>query len=235
MFGTYAKLSDVDLKKLPNGTYFFCAKCKTWFGRAKRGPAQACPSCGTPWKNATGLYEKKGDQAKDPPKKPSLARRMRGFVLLFLALACALCYLTLATRLQSAVDRSGDQIRLWLATLGSILASFLWLAAGTALAFAFLLLSVLLLLTLWTRVSGPSDPGSAWSQAWQATRKQGRLLGTLLNLLASLSALLLLPVVLGRPIDSWDIAMQAAIALIVQLLVVGRWDRFLGRLALAGS
>jgi hypothetical protein len=57
----------------------------------------------------------------------------------------------------------------------------------------------------------------------------------LLNLLASLSALLLLPVVLGRPINSWDIAMQAAIALIVQLLVVGRWDRFLGRLALAGS
>jgi hypothetical protein len=235
MFGTHVNMSDVDLRKLPHGTYFFCAKCKTWFGKERRGPAQPCPSCGTPWKKAAGLYEKKGDQSKDPPKKPGLAQRMRGFVLLFLALACALCYLTLATRLQRALDRSGDEIRLWLGTLGSILASFLWLAAGTALAFAFLLVSLILFITVGTRLSAPSAAGSGGSQVWQTVRKQGRLVGTAINILASLGALLLLPLVLGRPLDSWDVAIQATIALIAQLLIVPRWDRFLGRLAPAGS
>jgi hypothetical protein len=232
MFGTYVKMSDVDLKKLSYGTYFFCAKCKTWFGKEKRGPAQACPSCGTPWKNATGLYEKKGDQGKDPPKKPSLAQRMRGFVLLFLALACALCYLTLATRLQRALERSGDQIRLWLATLGRILASFLWLAAGTALGFALLLASLLLFVNLVTRLSGP---GRAGAQVWQTVREQGRLIGTAINVLASLGALLLLVLATGQSIDYWVVAIQATMALIAQLLIVPRLDRFLGRLAPAGS
>lgn len=225
MFGTYVKMIDIDLKKLPYGTYSYCARCKTWFGTEKRSPVQACPGCGALWKDATGIYEKKGEQPPATPAPPrrGLAHNARWFLLLFLAMACGLCYLVLLTRLERALTQSGQELNLWLDTLGSVLVSFLWLGTATGLIFLLLRVSLLLLFALAAALAGTRAFGSVWSQGRQTMRQHGRLLDTAITVLASLLALLLLPLVLGRPADAWDIAIQLAIAVTIELLVVRRW------------
>jgi hypothetical protein len=47
-----------------------------------------------------------------------------------------------------------------------------------------------------------------------------RLLGTALNLLASLAALAALTVILGRPLDYWDIGIQVTISAAIELIVL---------------
>jgi hypothetical protein len=49
--------------------------------------------------------------------------------------------------------------------------------------------------------------------------EQERLLGTVLNLIASFAALITLPNVLGRPLDYWDVGAQVGISAAVELIV----------------
>jgi hypothetical protein len=53
-----------------------------------------------------------------------------------------------------------------------------------------------------------------------AIAQRERIVGTLLNLLAGLGALVTLTVVLGRSLDLWDLGIQAAISAAIELIVL---------------
>jgi hypothetical protein len=113
---------------------------------------------------------------------------------------------------------------LWLEFFGSILLSVLVLLWLTALLFSLLLGGVYLLIRLlrWTIVRFPTRTG---------LRRVCRLLlfllgherwvGTALNLTAGAGALGIVAWVSGLPLDAWDLGIQAVIALLIELIVLG--------------
>ena len=67
----------------------------------------------------------------------------------------------------------------------------------------------------------PSDLRLARAhQIAQSAMQRDALVGTLLNLLASVLALAMLTVVLGRALDFWDLGIQAVISIAIELIVL---------------
>jgi hypothetical protein len=231
MFGTHIKMSDVNLKKLPDGTYHYCAKCKTWFGKQKPPPSQGCPHCGTPYGNATGLYEKKSGKAagagaaKGKKRRPDTEQLLAILALLFLASGACFYFLVIPT-----VRRVSRQSQGTIDALGDAAVSSGILAIATLLLFALFSILLVLLLYLGEELSPSKEEGSGWARAWDAVSQHGRLVGTLLNALASLGALLLASALLGRAPDLWALGIQLLIAFILERAILKHWDRYLERL-----
>ncbi|HSJ52343.1 MAG TPA: hypothetical protein VLC52_01240, partial [Anaerolineae bacterium] len=51
------KKFQMELDKLPNGTYYYCGNCEEWFGQRRPGPDHQCRACGWRWENARGVFE----------------------------------------------------------------------------------------------------------------------------------------------------------------------------------
>lgn len=231
MFGAYVKMSDVDLKKLPAGTYYYCAKCKTWFGKERPLPSQPCPDCGSSWAATAGIYEKKSSKADKPgaakPKRRGLGGEyLTALVVILFLVAAGCCYFVVIPTVQRGIRQSESA----LAALTAVLVSLGALTAATLLLFILLTVLLILLLTVGAAAFESEEGTSSWARAWDAVSEHGRLVGTLFNVLASLGALLLVSTILGRPPGPWDLAIQTLVALILERAIIRHWDRYLGRL-----
>lgn len=113
---------------------------------------------------------------------------------------------------------------LWLEFLASITVTIAVLCWSTA--FFFCLLAVLTF-SLPRLLNWLCQRFSSWRRLDQTRRtvdaivQRERIVGTILNLLASFGALVTLRVVLGRSLDLWDLGIQAAISVAVELIVLG--------------
>jgi hypothetical protein len=113
---------------------------------------------------------------------------------------------------------------LWLEFFGSILLSVLVLLWLTALLFALFLGGAYLLTRLlrWTIARLPAKSALRRACRWLlALLGREREVGTALNLAASAGALGLVVWVSGLPFDAWDLGIQALIALLIELIVLG--------------
>jgi hypothetical protein len=231
MFGTYVKMSDVDLKGLPDGTYSYCAKCKTWFGKEKRSPSQPCPDCGTSWGQATGIYEKKsGKGANVGAKKPKVRGLGAEYLIALLAILFLLAVACCNFWVIPTVQKGWRQSESALDAVGAGLLSLGALAAATVSLFVLLTVLLFLLLTVGASLFEAEEGTSGWSGTLESLGDHGRLVGTLLNALASLGALLLISVLFGRAPGLWELVVQILIALLLERAIVKHWDRYLDRL-----
>ncbi len=116
------------------------------------------------------------------------------------------------------------QAQLWLAFFGSLLLSALALLWFTALLFAGLLCLVYLLTRLLRWVAARPSSTARLRRACGgllALLGRERWVGTVLNGAASAGALGALGWVTGLPLDYWDWGIQAVIALLIELIVLG--------------
>jgi hypothetical protein len=141
---------------------------------------------------------------------------------LILVVAGAWAHRRLAPLLSSLWHRSSlvgshavQESALWLQFLGSLALSALALSWLTAFWFS---LSTLLLY-------GISHLPRLDPSIREWPRHHDRLVGTALNLLSSACSLALLPQVTRRPLDYWDLGIQALIAALIQLVVLGVFPR----------
>jgi hypothetical protein len=113
---------------------------------------------------------------------------------------------------------------LWTEFLVSIGVSIAFLCWATALLFSLLCAVVFLSPRIASWLGGRFA-----SQSWLvrvehklgAVTKRDRLVGTVLNLLASAGSVTLLSVIQRRPLDSWDIGIQIGVAVAVEMIVLG--------------
>ena len=113
---------------------------------------------------------------------------------------------------------------LWLEFFGSIALSLLALLWFTGLLFSLLMALVYLLVRLigWLAARTPSSGLlSRFERLTLSLVRHDRLLGTVLNLGASAGSLGLLALIVGRPLDYWDLGIQVAIAVVMELIVLG--------------
>jgi hypothetical protein len=113
---------------------------------------------------------------------------------------------------------------LWLEFFGSIALSAIALLWFTGLLFSLLAALVYLLTRLigWLAARYPS--GIFLSRIEQLTLsmvRHDRALGTVLNGVASAGSLGILAWIVGRPLDYWDLGIQAAIFVVMELIVLG--------------
>lgn len=113
---------------------------------------------------------------------------------------------------------------LWLRFFGSLLLSALVLLWLTALLFALLLGGVYLLTRFLCRTIARFPTQSALRRACHrllALLGRERWVGTALNLAAGAGALGIWMAISGLPLDGWDLGIQAVIALLIELIVLG--------------
>jgi hypothetical protein len=117
-----------------------------------------------------------------------------------------------------------QELLLWLEFFGSILVSVLILLWLTALLFALLLVLVHFLRRfLHWLVSRPRS-GAGLRRVCRfllALLARERWVGTALNLLAGAGALGVFVWLSGLPLDYWDLGIQAVIAVVIELVVLG--------------
>jgi hypothetical protein len=113
----------------------------------------------------------------------------------------------------------------WLEFLGSIAWSAVGLAWSTVLFFGLAALGLRALPSWLDRVAKRQPGRRAWpwlrDGTLAAVSNHPRLVGTLLNLLSSTLALGLFTALTGQPLDGWDLGIQGAIALLLELIVLG--------------
>jgi len=112
---------------------------------------------------------------------------------------------------------------LWIEFLASITLTTAILCWFTALLFCLLCAMLLGLLWLLDRYSSqlfPRQDPSQWRQTIDGIWRHERLWGTVFNLLASLAALGVLTKVLNRTLDYWDVGIQIAISVAIELIVL---------------
>jgi hypothetical protein len=112
---------------------------------------------------------------------------------------------------------------LWLEFLTSVTLTIALLCWVSAFLFCLLCVMVFSLPHLLDRVSSRLPSSRRLAQVHRASQtvtQRDRLVGTLLNLLASAGALAVLPVLLGRAPDYWDVGIQAAISIAIELIVL---------------
>lgn len=118
-----------------------------------------------------------------------------------------------------------SSVVLWLEFLGSISLSAIALSWTTALLFGLLAVVVYLIpgaLRLLARVFPRSQRLARMRDVAPRTlKKHDRWVGTALNLSSSVCALFLVSWIVQRPLDYWDLGIQCAIALIIELVVLG--------------
>jgi hypothetical protein len=126
--------------------------------------------------------------------------------------------------LQARGSERAQEALLWLEFFASITLSVVALSWFTGLLFCLLAALAYLLPRLihWEARLWPKKRGlPRVRDATLALLRHDRLLGTLLNLLASAGALGVLAAILERPLDYWDLGIQCAIALVMELVVLG--------------
>jgi hypothetical protein len=112
---------------------------------------------------------------------------------------------------------------LWIEFLTSItlsIALLCWLTALFFCLFCAMLFGVPYLLDRFSRNFTPRQGFDSIRYAVDIVLERERLLGTALNLLASLAALVALSNILGRPLDYWDVGIQVAVSAAVELIVL---------------
>lgn len=146
---------------------------------------------------------------------------------LILVVAGAWAHRRLAPLLSSLWHRSSlvgshivQESALWLQFLGSLALSALALSWLTAFWFS---LGTLLLygISRLPRLDPRMYPSASIREWPRHTEGHDRLIGTALNLLSNACSLALLPQVTRRPLDYWDLGIQALIAALIQLVVLG--------------
>ena len=112
---------------------------------------------------------------------------------------------------------------LWIEFLASVVLTAALLCWCTTSLFCLLCLFFFTLPNLLGRLSSRSPSDRRLARAHriaQTALQRDALVGTLLNLLASAGALAMLPVVLKRTLDYWDIGIQAVISIAIELIVL---------------
>jgi len=113
---------------------------------------------------------------------------------------------------------------LWLQFFGSIALSAIALLWFTALLFSLLAALVYLLPRLagWLAARFPSSDLLLHIQRMAlSVVRHDRVLGTALNGVASAGSLGVLAWIVGRPLDGWDLGIQLAVAVVMELIVLG--------------
>jgi len=105
---------------------------------------------------------------------------------------------------------------LWIEFLGSIALTVTILCWATALLFCLLGVVLFALLHLAERSLARTRPAGRLRQ----TLRKEWVLGTVLNVLASIGSLGVLTALLGRRLDGWDLGIQAAVSAAVELIVL---------------
>ena len=126
--------------------------------------------------------------------------------------------------LQARGSERAHEAVLWLEFFASIAFSVVALSWFTGLLFCLLaaLAYLFFLLIRWLALRWPkSERWPRIRDAVQALSRRDRLLGTVLNLAASAGALGVLSWLVDRPLDYWDLGIQGAIALLMELIVLG--------------
>lgn len=111
---------------------------------------------------------------------------------------------------------------LWIEFLASITLTTAILCWFTALFFCLLCATLLGLLWLLDRLSSRLAAGQNQSRVQRTIDRiwqQDRLWGTIVNVLASLAALAALTRLLNRALDSWDVGVQIAVSAAIELIV----------------
>jgi hypothetical protein len=115
-----------------------------------------------------------------------------------------------------------QELLLWIEFLASLTLSVVALCWSTALLFCLLAASLYLLSRALDRLPR-RFPREVWlahiRDALETALQHSRLTGTVLNVLASVGSLALLELVLKRPLDFWDLGIQMAIAVAIELIV----------------
>jgi hypothetical protein len=112
---------------------------------------------------------------------------------------------------------------LWIEFLASVtlsIALLCWLTALFFCLFCAILLATLYLLNRFSRQFTPHRGFDLVRNAVDTVLEKERMLGTVLNLLASLAALLALSSILKRPLDHWDVGVQLAVSAVIELIVL---------------
>jgi hypothetical protein len=112
---------------------------------------------------------------------------------------------------------------LWIEFLTSVtlsIALLCWLTALFFCLFCAMLFGAPCLLDRFSRHFTPRRGFDRIRYAVDTFLEKERLLGTVLNLLASLAALVALSNILGRPLDYWDVGIQFAVFAAVELIVL---------------
>ncbi len=221
-------VQNINRNTLAGDTYYYCAKCRSWFDRGQFLPRNLCPDCGTLCSRAVDT----------PPKNATLILRGRPiprirtdspgqtiflFCLFLLVLAGGWAFVTVPATFQAAwfgLWSDGFHFRAalnhWTGFLGGLLLTWMVLALTTVLLFGLLrvlLYGLLMLLAGATLFAGSGDLRDApeWTEAILAG--DSHVIDTLLNLIASLGALLVFSWLFGRPPGIGDFGSQAVVAL----------------------
>jgi hypothetical protein len=142
----------------------------------------------------------------------------------------AWAYDVFGPRIQSAWPRwkaEGEpwlrETLLWIEFLASItlsIALLCWLTALFFCLFCAMLFGAPYLLDQFSRNFTPRQGFDRIRHAVDTVLAKERMLGTVLNLLASLAALLALSSILQRPLDYWDVGVQLAVSTAIELIVL---------------
>ena len=227
------KIGRKNIDDLADGIYYYCGHCKYWFGTRKPAINQKCPSCGWLWSNAEGIYIKETNFIKTdmPRTQPQTSNSTVVVIITFLLVGVFWIYSVVQPRVllawrsfQVGWSHFVREVTLGVEFIGSIFLSFVALTGATLLLFGLLRLSVyLIILVLFSIVSlFPTNKHyySVQDRARRTMQEHGRLIGTLINLVSSFCALLIVSWVFQRPPDYWDFGIQFVIALVIEAVIL---------------
>lgn len=227
----------VDGRALADGTYYFCAGCGHWFGKREPASDHQCPGCRSRWEQAHGTYTKATETTTIEPPAPGGANPeptigCQYFVIPALLLG-AVCWVY--SLVLPALSRTWSNLRVAWSNFkegAAIVLKFIgdaYLAFGAQSAATLLMLGLFaalffLLVFLIHSIRSLVEPGvyaqPTWRRAGLTVNEYGRAVGTFINLLSNLCALMIVAWLFQRPLDFVDFGLQFMLALIIEYVIL---------------
>jgi hypothetical protein len=231
------KVNDIDVNDLSDGTYYYCANCKHWFGRQQPSSDSRCPHCERSWGKTQGRYRKTTTESSGEYVITSPEKSGSGciFTVLMLYLFSVISYGLYQEARSSALKARSSAQRFWtnladdiwevvefmaslfisLAVLGAATGVLFFLFKGIIYLVGFLLFAVA---SIFRRNKGLFV--GAWTGGF--VEEHAVFADSLANLLAGGSNLLLLSWLAQRPLNYGDLGVQGLIALAIEFVIVFR-------------
>jgi hypothetical protein len=229
------KIGNKNVDNLPDGTYYYCGNCKYWFGTREPAPSQKCPNCGRLWEQAQGSYIKETSVTTTTTTTEQETSSDAGVIVIILFLAGGCWVYSIVQPRVSPAWRNFQVgwsnfvggVTSWGEFIGSIFLSFVALTVTTLLLFGLFRLLLYLLILIVFLIVSPFVTNKYYYpiqyRAHQALQEHGRLVGTLINLVSSFCALLIVSWIFQRPPDYWDFGIQLVIALIIESVILSTY------------
>ena len=216
--------SDINLEALPNGTYYFCARCDLWLGMrpVPPPPNAVCRRCGTPWVQAQGTWRRGVPAPPGAPPPPRRWTEVERWLAFWFVTSVALG-LVLARIVYPAAKS--------LLTSGSFWVQVGTMALVTLVLFAVVTLPVLFLLLVIQAPRSRFDPTLISERVFGTLRRHRRRIGLLINLLASVAALWIVCWFRELRPGYGDIFLQLLIALLIQVGIQRWWGWYVNELS----